>query len=99
MIDARAKIAIGGTLNAIYGRDMDFLAIRYVGALYLFLYRFVVERELFGRHVCTPLCWCCCIPISALIKARNGWSSPTKHWRFPKVFELCGARGRRVRQR
>jgi hypothetical protein len=33
MIDARAKIAIGGTLNAIYGRDMDFLAIRYVGAL------------------------------------------------------------------
>jgi|AmaraimetFIIA100_FD_contig_61_7326093_length_482_multi_7_in_0_out_0_2 hypothetical protein len=37
MIDARAKIAIGGTLNAIYGRDMDFLAIRYVGALYLFL--------------------------------------------------------------
>ena len=34
----RAKIAIGGTLSAVdHGRDMDLLAIRYEGALYLFL--------------------------------------------------------------
>ena len=28
---------VGGALTAVYGKDMDFLAIRYEGALYLFL--------------------------------------------------------------
>ena len=36
MVDARAKIVIGGALSAVYGIDMDFLAIRYEVALYRF---------------------------------------------------------------
>jgi hypothetical protein len=58
---------------------MDVIAIRFEGALYLFLERFVVERDLVVRHVCTPLCWCCCIPVnrSSLARARNLSASQT----------------------
>src|SRR5581483_3066301 len=56
VIDARAQIAIGEALEAVYGRDTDFPAIGYEETLYLFLQRFIVEGDLVGHCALLSVC-------------------------------------------